>query len=156
MDQLLRNYLDARLQVFKMLPDIQASDIARARAKDLQEEIWSRSVAASVQPGAHLDAAKLLLPALNNMIDITITREMAAELHPPRIIFTLLLVLGLGCSLLAGYGTAGTRSWLHIIGFAILTVMTVYVILDIEYPRRGLIRADAYDQVLLELHDEMK
>jgi hypothetical protein len=156
MDQLFRNYLDARLEVFQKLPDLQASDAARVRAKGLQEEIWSRSVAASVQSGAHPDAGKLLLPALNQMIDITTTREMAAELHPPGIIYILLLVLGLGCSLLAGYGVAGTRTWLHIVGFAILTVITVFVILDVEFPRRGLIRADAYDQILLELRGEMK
>jgi hypothetical protein len=43
-----------------------------------------------------LDAGKLLLPALNEMIDITTTREMAANLHPPAINFILLFALGLG------------------------------------------------------------
>jgi hypothetical protein len=37
-----------------------------------------------------------------------------------------------------------------------ITVITVFVILDIEYPRRGLIRADVYDQVLIELREDMK
>jgi hypothetical protein len=60
--------------------------------------------------------------------------------------------------LLAGFGTAGgkQRSWLHILAFTAITVITVYVILDIEYPRRGFIRVGAYDQVLVEMRDSMK
>jgi hypothetical protein len=34
--------------------------------------------------------------------------------------------------------------------------LAVYVILDMEYPRVGLIRVDAADQVLVELRDSMK
>jgi hypothetical protein len=48
------------------------------------------------------------------------------------------------------------RSWLHILGFTAITVITVVVILDIEYPRQGLFRADAYDQVLIDLRENMK
>ena len=40
--------------------------------------------------------------------------------------------------------------------FAVITVVTVYVILDIEYPRLGLIRIDAADLVLIELRESMK
>jgi hypothetical protein len=37
------------------------------------------------------------------------------------------------------------RSWLHILGFTVITVITVvivYVVLDVEYPRTGLIRLE--------------
>ena len=139
------------------MPDVEAERQARARSLQLQNKIWTQSVAATRLAGAHPEAGKLLLPALNTMIDITTTREMATNLHPPTIIFVLLFCLGLGCSLLAGYGmAAGPRSWLHILGFTAITVITVFVILDIEYPRRGLIRADVYDQVLIELREDMK
>jgi hypothetical protein len=154
---LFRRYLDARLGVYRKLPDVQAANAEQARAKSLQGQIWSNAVAASALPGAHPDAAKLLLPALNEMIDITTTRSMAAQSHPPTTIFTLLFVLGLGCSLFAGYGAGGSRrSWLHVLGFSVVMAITIYVILDIEYPRQGLIRADSYDQVLIDLQGDMK
>ena len=91
------------------------------------------------------------------MIDITTTRTMALQMHPPRVIYLLLFGLGLICSLLAGYRMANGqhRSWLHILAFAVITVIIVYVILDIEYPRAGLIRLEAADQVLLELRQGM-
>jgi hypothetical protein len=34
--------------------------------------------------------------------------------------------------------------------------VSVYVILDIEYPRLGLIRVDAFDQALVDLRNNMK
>ena len=40
--------------------------------------------------------------------------------------------------------------------FAAVLSLTVYVILDLEFPRLGLIRVDAADQVLIELRESMK
>lgn len=37
-----------------------------------------------------------------------------------------------------------------------MTVVIVDVILDAEYPRAGLIRLEAADQLLVELRDSMK
>ena len=49
-----------------------------------------------------------------------------------------------------------TRSWMHIIGFAAIVAITMYVILDLEYPRLGLIRVDAVDQAMADLRQSMK
>ena len=72
-----RRYVDARLAVYRKLPDIAAAKEALAEANKLQGEIWRQSVIASRAQDAHADAGKLLLPALNQMIDITTTRTMA-------------------------------------------------------------------------------
>jgi hypothetical protein len=34
--------------------------------------------------------------------------------------------------------------------FATVTAVAVYVIIDLEYPRRGLIRVDAFDHALVD------
>jgi hypothetical protein len=59
--------------------------------------------------------------------------------------------------MLAGYAMAAgrERSWTHMAGFAVITAVAVYVILDLEFPRHGLIRVDAADQVLIELRESM-
>jgi hypothetical protein len=92
------------------------------------------------------------------MIDVTTTRTMAAKLHPPMVVFTMLFGLALAGALLAGYGMAGgrARSWLHMVGFAAVLAGAVYVIIDLEYPRLGLIRVDAFDRALVELRSSMK
>jgi hypothetical protein len=42
------------------------------------------------------------------------------------------------------------------LGFACIVAFTVFVILDIEYPRRGWVRLDATDQVLVAVRASMK
>ena len=81
-----------------------------------------------------------MLSALNPMFDIVTTRTATLRLHPPTLIFAMLGGLSLAASLLAGYGMAGSKSrnWIHIVCFAFVMAITVYVIIDIEYPRFGL------------------
>jgi len=158
MRELFRQYVDSRLEVYRRLPDIQAALAELAKSGEIQKTIWTQTIADSRLPGSHPDAAKLILPALNEMFDITTTRTMAARIHPPQSIYWLLFALGLGCALLAGFGMAGVkpRSWFHMIAFAAITAIVSFVILDIEYPRRGFIRLSDYDQVLVEVRDSMK
>jgi hypothetical protein len=155
---LFKRYVDSRLEVYRRLPDVEAAKAALARSTKLQGEIWSRAVAAGRMEGAPPAATMLLLPALNQMIDITTTRTMAAQMHPPLVIFALLFGLALVAALLAGYDMAGSkqRNWIHMIGFAAVMAAAVNVIMDIEYPRLGLIRVDAFDQALVDLRESMK
>ena len=153
-----RKYVDSRLQAYRKLRNTQASKAEFSNSIELQGEIWTQAVAASQAEGAASSAPMLLLPALNQMIDITTTRAMALQLHPPLIIFGMLFLVALASALLAGYGMADgkSRRWLHVIGFAVVIGLTVYVILDIEFPRFGLIRVDAFDQALVDLLNSMK
>ncbi len=153
---LFRRYLDTRLAIYQKLPDLEAARAEVGKANALQGEIWTRAVAASQQAPTPMVAQ--VFPALNQMFDIATTRVMAGQMHPPAIIFIMLAMLALVCSLLSGYAMAGgkSRSWIHVIGFAVIMATTVYVILDLEFPRFGLIRIDAMDRVLYELRDSMK
>ncbi|MDB6109454.1 MAG: hypothetical protein JWR69_1204 [Pedosphaera sp.] len=155
--ELFRRYLDSRLETYRKLPDVAAAKAELAHSVSLQNEIWKQAVTASRDSGSQA-ATMLVLPALNAMIDITTTRVMATQMHPPKIIFAMLALLSLTGALLAGYGMAGgkTRSWIHIAGFAAIMAVTFYVILDVEYPRRGLIRVNAVDQVLRDLRQSME
>ncbi len=157
MQDLFRQYLDSRLETYRKLPNMDAASVEMQKSKDLQLKIWAKAVSATQSNNAHEDAGKLLLPALNNMIDCARTRRMALLTHPPGIVYALLFVLGLICSLLAGYRMSNGkyRSWLHIMSFALITVVIVYVIIDVEYPRVGLIRLGDYDQVLIDVRRTM-
>ena len=91
------------------------------------------------------------------MIDITTTRLVATRTHPPLVIYFMLAALGITSALLIGYDLSGKpgRPWLHLLAFALVMAATLYVILDLEFPRRGLIRIDDADQVLLDLRASM-
>jgi hypothetical protein len=153
---LFRRYLDSRLQTYAKLPDLKAAEAELAHSIELQGEIWKHAVTAvkSAPPGP---SGTALLTSLNQMFDIVTTRTTAARTHPPEIVYLMLAALAFAAALFAGAGMAGTktRSWIHIFGFALAMSLTVYVILDLEFPRFGLIRVDAMDRVLVELRESM-
>jgi hypothetical protein len=150
--QLFRDYVNSRLHLYE-----RASDEVQPTTEQLQRQIWRESVVQVAAPGGSPDAAKLLLPALNQMIDITATRQNAFNMHPPAIIFLLLFALSGGSAFLAGYGmTTERRSWLYTIAFAFAVTLTIYATLEIEYPSQGLIRLTNTDETLLQVRDSMK
>jgi len=147
-----RRYTEARLAVFRLLPDFEASNAETIRANELQRSIWNEVIAAL--PGVPQSATLMLLPALNEMFDITSSRAIAGQAHTPLVILCALAVLALFCCLLAGYGLAGENplgSALRMIGFALIVTLTIFVILDLDYPRVGLIRLDYADQALIDV-----
>ena len=149
-----RKYLDLRLEAYRKMPDIKAAKADLALAQDLQGEIWALAVAAS-REALPVPAAQVLLPALNEMIDITTTRTVAAQNHPPWIIFAMLVFLALLSALLAGFTMAGSKHRFHKLVFAAILAITVYVIIDLEFPRLGLIQITAADKVLIEVRQWM-
>jgi hypothetical protein len=156
MRELFKRYLDARLETYRNPNDTAATKAAWDHSVELQEEIWAKGVTA-LQSSPTTVGGMLFLPAVNQMTDVTRTRLMATRMHPPAIVYAMLFVLALVGALLAGYHMAGgkARSWLHAIGFAAVISATAYVILDIEYPRLGLIRVDDADEVLHDLRRQM-
>ena len=150
-----RQYADSRIATYRALPDLDAAMAEIQRSTALQNEIWSQAVAAARPLPSH--ASVLLIPALNDMIDITTTRTAAARTHAPLLIFLTLGALLLVNSFLVGYGMSdrARRSTLHAAGFAVVMALTTLMILDLEFPRLGWIRLDRYDQVLLDVRASM-
>lgn len=157
MRDLFRQYLDSRLDTYRKMPDMSAAMAELDHTAKLQTEIWNVAVGNSKGEGGNIIAVTLI-PALNEMFDIVTTRTMAAHTHPPSVVFVMLGFLACASAFFAGHGMSGskTRSWVHIIGFAAVLAVTVFVILDLEFPRLGLIRVDDFDQVLIDLRKSMK
>jgi hypothetical protein len=149
---LFREYLDSRIRTYAVLPDVRAAMAEYDRSQQLQSEIWGQAVAAAQKTGTAY-ATIQLVPALNAMIDITTTRVAVTQFHPPRIVFVMLAVLALIAAMLAGYqmSAAACRSWFHGLLFVITFTVAMYVILDLEYPRLGMIRVDPADALLKDL-----
>jgi hypothetical protein len=155
--QLFREYLDSRLAFYQNITDPNISGEEDRKTKILQQKIWEEAVAAARSPET-IDGGRLLLPALNDMIDITTTRAMATRMHPPLIVFAMLFGMSFASALLAGYemAKAKRRNWHYATGFALIMAVVVYVILDLEFPRLGFLRVDAFDEALLDLRNSMK
>jgi hypothetical protein len=154
---LFRSYVDARLAAYRALPDLARARDSLARAATVQQEIWSRSVAAAASAPTTAPSM-LLLPALNEMFDVANARLLAARIHVPRVVLSLLGAIALVCALLAGYSLAGNprRPYFHTLAFALALAVALYVIVDYEFPRLGLIRVDALDQAIVDVRAQMR
>lgn len=152
-----RQYVDDRIAFYRDLNDNpQQARADFANSNTLQTKIWSESIAAARQD-PNPAVLSLVLSSLNDMIDITTTRAVALETHPPLAIYILLFVLALASSLIAGFsmGDRRKRPWLHTIVYAVALTVTIYTILDLEFPRAGIVRVDRYDQVLINQRNSM-
>jgi hypothetical protein len=157
MRQLFRDYLDQRLRVYQAIPDMPAVVRELDRAAGLQKAIWQRAVTATLEdPGQNL--SRLLLPAINDMIDVTTARTATLTTHTPNLILGLLTVVTLLSGLLAGYGMSQhpRRSWLHMAIYPLAVALTLYTVVDLDYPRMGLILVDGADRALWQLRDSMR
>ena len=153
---LFRQYMDARLQTYRNVTDAAATAASLAKGDQLQRQIWATAVAGAGETGA-VAPYTVLLPALNEMFDIATTRVAATQMHPPIVVYGMILVLAAVGAIFSGYGLGGAqqRSWVHRVAFPLATAAALFVIVDMEFPRLGLIRVDAMDYLLADLRKMM-
>jgi hypothetical protein len=152
-----QSYLDALISMYSRPPQRSDAlrdppDVSRARAN-----LWSGSMAACLTQGGD-KARMLLLPSLNEMFDVAETERLARRIHTPLLIFVMLGVSALASALFAGYALANgpRRNWMYMIGIAATVGVAMYVIVELEYPRLGLLRIETMDQALVELRASLK
>src|SRR4051794_4437260 len=159
----LKDYVGARIDLYRMPHDFllwqRAEEFSleqQARATEARAKLWNAALANCPQ-ASFRSACTLALPALGSLFDVAQLRAGASEKHPPQIIYIMLFGLGLACSLLAGFGMAGgARSWIHMVVFAMTLSVALFILTDMEYPRLGLIRIEAFDHFLADTHADMR
>lgn len=159
----LKSYLEARLALYKedmtfsIVENMSVYDPDQlAKIAEIRKKLWQSAVAAGARASTTAPSS-LIVPALNEVFSVAGDRAGANERHPPRIIYLMLLGLGLTGSLLAGFGMAAgrKRSFLHIAAFTTAMSLALFIITDMEYPRQGLITTSHFDRFLEKVLDEM-
>lgn len=158
----LKRYLGLRIELYRLPIDFSLphggaiystehlEKIARAKA-----DIWTLSRDACDRQQT-TTACSLLLPAINAIAETARLRSGANERHPPQVIYVMLFALGLGGSLLAGFGmAAGARSWAHMLIFASALAFALFIVTDLEFPRLGIFRISHFDHFLVEVLERM-
>jgi hypothetical protein len=160
----LRDYVQARIDLYRMPHDYSLSkrtEFFSSEQEDkilsLKNNVWNAAVAACPQ-ASFRPACAQALPTIANLFEVARLRLGAAEKHPPQVIYVILFGLGLGGSLLAGFGMAAakSRSWIHMLIFAATLTVALYTLTDMEYPRLGLIRIDNFDHFLVDAQLQMQ
>ena len=143
----LRQYTDHRVEISKHLRHGFTPDMG-ARIKLLHEQMWDAALA-GVQ--ANPDATLAVLDPVNDVIDIHSTRIAAGRKHLPALVLDLLIassILAIG-TIGYGAGPTGRRSNALVVPLAVLIAMALWITIDLDQPRAGMLRlSDAPLKVL--------
>ncbi len=155
---LFRRYIDTRIAAFNSLPDVVRYEQKLAETGALQGEIWSAAVPAAMSD-PNPATRQLVIESINDLIDVTMDRTIATMNHVPAAILVLMVAVSLVGALLAGHAMAVRRrgrSVLHEVAFAAVVAGTLCVMIDLEFPRYGLVRNDDADRALHDTRAGMK
>lgn len=148
---MFKAYVDARITYYEAGIDKEKLDNSLQESQKYSDLIWERVTAFSHNK-ENVFPSQQMVPALNQMIDIVTTRDADRNAHVPESILWMLFLLTLAGSFVTGYGSKSRSfNWVIVIGFSIMTVMTIYLILDLDRPRRGIINMDQTHAKIVEL-----
>jgi hypothetical protein len=153
--QLLGAYLEARIEAGEL-------DLARSRPFEelaektsrLQQELWVEALgAARKDPGPVTTG--LFAQALGDLMDKQAERNAALERHIPDI-FALLLWVAIAGALVTGYsaGLGGARPAFGTAAFSVIIALVVFMIADLDRPRRGMIHVGQENLIELRVAPE--
>ena len=144
-------YLESRIEYYEVGNDENKIQAALIRSSLISQRIWNNVTALSQKP-ENILRSQQMVPALNNMMDITISRDDKRIAYVPNSILNLLFVLCLTSAFIIGYGRKEKkRDWILLSSFTLMITITVYLILDLDQGRSGIITMDTAHLKILEL-----
>lgn len=139
--RLMRDYVDLRVKSSKVTTADEGDWRAMvAEAAALQTALWSYAGrAAELAPNPVTSG--LFIQALNEMFDSFGRRDAGLNRHVPEVVLVLLYLVFLITAGIVGFtsGIGGHRPAAVSLVMVALIVVLIYVILDLDRPRRGLI-----------------
>lgn len=141
---LLSDYVDVRLEGGEIdMADPARREVVAARTLQMQSQIWQvvSEAASSDLPPAKVS---LIIQALNQVIDDYGKRQAQLDKHVPEVVLFLLFVIFIvsGSILGAAAGLDGGRPVLATVSISALIVLVIFIVIDLDRPRRGLIQVD--------------
>jgi hypothetical protein len=149
---LLKQYVANRLEFYNAGIDAARLAAVSDQARQLQGQLWSIAVDVNAQDN-HAISTGLFIQTLNDTIDLEAKRTAAFSNHVPEVVIWLLLGVSVAAVGIIGYNN-GLGNSHHVLGgiiVIILVVAIIWVIVDLDRPRRGLILVS--QQSMLNLQD---
>lgn len=148
----LRGYLDLRVAAGQISLDrVDERTGSRQDVADSQQSLWDLASRAA-QEDPNPVRTGLFIQALNDMIDAYGTRDAALNRHVPEIVLFMLFGTFALTACLVGYGAGvgGHRASFATYILVTLIVFLVFLIIDLDRPRRGLIEVSQQSLVDLQ------
>ncbi len=151
--EMLRNYVDLRAAIGQL--DLTKRE-ERARYNkqitDLQSELWSLAIEATNDDPRPVTTGAFV-KSLNDVIDSQGRRNAILQMHVPELILILLFVVFISSGGILGYsgGISGKRIIAPVTLVSLLITLIVFIIIDLDRPKRGLIQVN--QEVMIELQN---
>lgn len=139
---LLRQYLDARIQEGRInTTDTAERESPLRQANLMATQLWGHAVRAAEKDGRPVTSG-LFIQSLNELIDAYGTRDASLNRHVPEIVLFLMFATIVMTTATLGYasGSAGHRVTLAAFVLVMLIALVVFLIVDLDRPRRGIIQ----------------
>ena len=148
---LIRRYVDNRLESSHRSWDPELRNELDQKASQVHEQLWLLAAAVAKKEPQNFTTG-LFIQAVNEVIDAKGSRDAGLDNHVPETVLFLLLtaaVLGVG---MVGYvnGIAGHRATVVTAMLSVLFGLTIFVIVDLDRPRRGLIQVSQKSMIELK------
>jgi len=151
----LRQYVDVRLQHFRTGYHTEASALLQLKIDGLMNTVWAEVESENATDPESVRTS-LIVPAANDVIDLSSTRAWANRNHLPDPVLALLLASVVISSLLLGH-SSGQAARRHVglwLASNVVLSLVLYVVLDFDRPKRGVIQID--QTPLIELQVSMQ
>ena len=152
-------YVEARIDYYQARADVKKILDADSLSQAISTRLWVRATQKSLESDATLtNATRLMIPALNDLIDITTTRLAGEKAKVPESILWMLIALACISAFYNGYaaGIKGRVDWMVEIGFCLLVAVVVLFTLDLDRPRRGFVTLDSPNQTIIDLRKNFR
>jgi hypothetical protein len=148
----LREYVERRIAFFEAGMNLEKAMIEFEAGQQLSAKVWN--IATEYAKKDHTTTiASQLIPSINEMIDITTERIAAGLATIPDSIMYFLFILCFCAAFLLGYDEIVKLDWIVIAGFSVTLSVTVFIIIDLDRPRTGIITMAGQHQKLVELRE---
>ncbi len=156
MRDLIRQYIDFRIAAYQQFAEFTGFEQQMDRFNKMENVVRHNAMQAIIKTNNN-SASLLFAPAISDMLEIANTRILITRIHPAGQIFFLLIGLGALSAFLLGINMAKKQkfSTVDVLCFVAITAYTLYVIIDMEYPRVGMIRVNTFDNFLVETKDRL-
>lgn len=149
-----KDYLEARINYYSKGANPEQIAISNKAADAAGKKLWTRVAMLSQDPKWFV-ASGQMIPALNKMFDIVTTRNVNSQSMVPDQILYMLFILTMFNGFIVGFTTNifTVKSWIIMTINALLTALVIYIILDLDRPKSGLITTAASDKAMTDLRE---
>ncbi len=154
-DELFQEYVGLRVEIGQLdLTKIEERRQYNKKIANLQDKLWSLAILATEVDPRPVTTG-VFVKSLNDVIDSQGKRNALLQMQVPEVVLLLLFIVFIASGGIMGYsaGLSGKRMIGPIVLVSLLITLIVFIIIDLDRPKRGLIQVN--QSVMVDLLNDM-